>query len=254
MGPQSDCVFAVNTIQQFISKMLRHPNIAIAIIWVVIALASVNAIKIRDGWEFVPGTKRLHDSVGYFRTTLAAKKSGSNGNNYALLVMFNPSNGDGKQSDKTVNKVLQYIDAGFFNKNKDGKRFRSDINGLKIINIFSYQDSSPENLEAKLDKLKKTMSEAQAFKALNKGNTKAKWTTLAKGARIIVAAWGNCASRSDINKKKEEVANWLNNKNYANKRGYMDLTEIGNPTHPRGWNMDMKFRYKELPPIKKSGS
>ena len=83
------------------------------------------------------------------------------------------------------------------------------ITGLKIINIFSYQDSSPTELKKKYLKLKREFgSSKQAMDALNKDNKleDGVWRNLVSGAELVVAAWGNCASIADIDRKKEEVS------------------------------------------------
>ena len=83
-----------------------------------------------------------------------------------------------------------------------------EITGLKIVNIFSFQDSSPAELLNKLEKQKKLHGGdvQKAMKDLNEGNDyKKSWNTVASKASLIVAAWGNCAGNLDINQRKSEV-------------------------------------------------
>jgi len=179
--------------------------------------------------------------------------------------MFNPSNGAAAQSDNTINKVLKYIDEGRLDYpgrkrlspgSHSTKMDRPD--GLKIINIFSYQDSSPTMLLRELDKIKRerrvgndgAMNELgvidtnpRSAQSTNPVNRLQDWQNYAEGAKLIVAAWGNCAPRAFINEKKHEVAEWLND-NYLEKLGYFALTAAPrcHPTHPRGWTGNMVLK------------
>ena len=91
---------------------------------------------------------------------------------------------------------------------------------MKIVNIFSYQDTHPDKLVEKLEELKDqeklgtNISNKVAYKRaimkLNEENdyTRGDWNALTTGASLIVAAWGNCGSSSAaINQKKSQVCN-----------------------------------------------
>merc|ERR1712062_264956 len=156
-------------------------------------------------WEFVESDPL--DESGDFRYLTHYKKRDSiTGAPYVLYIMFNPSTGGVRkgETDATIRKLMAFTEAS------------SDVTGwstleaFKIINLFAFQNKSPEELLKKLDEKSNSNSDNDAFeivqghiiKTVVSGKKKQKieikydedsdyWNTLATNAKFICAAWGD---------------------------------------------------------------
>jgi hypothetical protein len=97
----------------------------------------------------------LHDVVGYadfedddgvpaikqFRTLLTRRWGGSDGRNFVLWVMLNPSTATGVRNDPTLKAIIEMT-------------HNMGYNALRVVNLVTYRTSIPSQLYAWLDKQK----------------------------------------------------------------------------------------------------
>jgi len=132
-----------------------------------------------------------------YRYTLWRKWEGSRtSSGYAMFVGLNPSTADETVDDPTVRRCIAFAKAWGYD-------------GLCMTNIFAYRATNPAEMLVQADPVG--------------DENDATLRTMAEGAGLVVAAWGNHGGHRG---RGEIVRRMLPNLHY------LQLTKIGQPGHP----------------------
>ncbi|PFM92593.1 hypothetical protein COD05_06215 [Bacillus cereus] len=110
------------------------------------------------------------------------------GTKMVTIVMMNPSKADSKQSDGTVNKVIEYFVNPFLRPLNERDRRIDDLKYLNIINLIPLYNPKPSGLVEDIDEIISQFNE-EYLKLLLESNIR-KIETIMSESDYIVLAWG----------------------------------------------------------------
>jgi hypothetical protein len=160
-----------------------------------VARAAGDAVAGTQARRWVAPRKAAFSPCGRYRYTLW-RDWGGEGGKYALFVCLNPSTADDERDDPTVRRCIAFADAWGYRR-------------LCVANLFALRATDPAALLAAADPV---------------GPDNDAWLRrAARGAAVVVAAWGNRGAR--LGRDGEVLA-------LLPRPHFLRLTVRGRPEHP----------------------
>lgn len=168
------------------------------------------------------------------------------------VIMMNPSEADTQNSDKTVNRVINFFyKQPIIVENELGNNYGqiiSDIKYINITNLFSLYNSQSNKLRDSINEITSQLSYSALKEIINSNINQIKNTL--NNTDYIVLAWGNCPDNFHqflYYYQAAEILDYITTTGKNNiyvfrifdikRQTECFLTKLGNPVHPINGNL-----------------